>query len=429
VTDAWDEKEENVPETTTTAIAATSATTTATTTTATAIHTRITTPTAAMSIEELDSKIKVIALEGLAEKKVVGPEVPDAIKDVQEKSFDERFAELNRVPLFMRQLDETDGAEGENVELEALKSLAYEGEPWEVATSFKENGNESFGKMEYKDALEYYTKAILVKCGKQEIDEACFVNRAACNLQLENYGKVLADCARALRINPENMKALYRSTKACLAVDRLDEAQDLIDRGLKLDPTNKAMLQQLAMLEKRLKHVLEVTKKREDREARAALEKKTLEEAIQMRKLDLRYSPRPPDLGDAKISLSNPIDATSLLAFPIIFLYPLTFESDFVQQCAERETFGDEIDMILSNSPPWDTKGQYKPALVDLFIETKTGSVLKLGRKVTLGNVLATGKVEIWDSVIQIYIVPKTESAAWVEDFKANAHKRRRPTA
>ena len=40
----------------------------------------------------------------------------------------------------MTKLDETDGDGGENVNLEALKSLAYEGDPDEIASNFKNQG-------------------------------------------------------------------------------------------------------------------------------------------------------------------------------------------------------------------------------------------------------------------------------------------------
>ena len=125
------------------------------------------------SVQQLDDKLKIIELEparskgdGSAKAQKIGPAVPEAINDVKERSFDERFADLNRIPLFMRELDETDGANGENVGLEALKSLAFDGEPWEVATSFKENGNDSYKHKEYRDAIEYYTKALQANSGR-----------------------------------------------------------------------------------------------------------------------------------------------------------------------------------------------------------------------------------------------------------------------
>ena len=36
----------------------------------------------------------------------------------------------------------------------------------------------------------------------------------------------------------KNIKALYRSAKACLAIDKLDEAEDAITRAMNLDPSN-----------------------------------------------------------------------------------------------------------------------------------------------------------------------------------------------
>ena len=36
----------------------------------------------------------------------------------------------------------------------------------------------------------------------------------------------------------KNIKALYRSAKACLAIDKLEEAEDAITRAMNLDPSN-----------------------------------------------------------------------------------------------------------------------------------------------------------------------------------------------
>lgn len=37
-----------------------------------------------------------------------------------------------------------------------------------------------------------------------------------------------------------NLKALYRSAKACLAIDKLDEAEDAITRAMNLDSSNSS---------------------------------------------------------------------------------------------------------------------------------------------------------------------------------------------
>lgn len=376
-------------------------------------------------IEELDEKIKIIELEPPKPKgrpksdaAAIGPELPETIADVKDRSFDDRFAELNRIPLFMRDLDETDGADGENSSLEALKSLAFDGEPWEVATSFKENGNDSFKHKEYKDAIEYYTKALQTKSGRSEIDEACYVNRAACNLELQNYGKVLYDCSRALRINAKNLKALYRSARACIAVDRLDEAQDVITRGLLLDPENAPMKAQLSLLEKKLTLALDKRKRDDARIAKEQNESRNISLALKQRNISVLKSARPPDMGDAKLYLSDAEDPESSLVFPTVFLYPLTYQSDFLAAFAEVYTIQSQLDLILAERPPWDQQGQYTVKNVDCFMETRTGGLIKLGKKVNLGSALGSGKVDVLDGVVRIYVVPKPEASSWIDAFK-----------
>lgn len=137
--------------------------------------------------------------------------MPPSMKKHQQTSVDELLAEMNRVPLFMTSLDETDGEGGENILLEAIKALAYEGTKAEVAANFKEQGNEAAKARQWKDAREFYTKAILALQGRvkttevevdpdikvtevvdeeaeakkeREIEEACLANRALCNLEM-----------------------------------------------------------------------------------------------------------------------------------------------------------------------------------------------------------------------------------------------------
>jgi len=136
--------------------------------------------------------------------------MPQVMADVKKLSVDELVKEMNRMPLFMTSLDETDGEGGENVALEALKALAYEGTRAEIAENFRQQGNECARAKQWTDAKEFYTKAIAALKGphgtrdpdaegpgvieveldeeeeaKKEIviEEACYVNRALCNLE------------------------------------------------------------------------------------------------------------------------------------------------------------------------------------------------------------------------------------------------------
>ena len=54
----------------------------------------------------------------------VSAELPPAMAEVKSQSVDDLMKEMNRMPIFMTSLDETDGEGGENMALEALKAMA-----------------------------------------------------------------------------------------------------------------------------------------------------------------------------------------------------------------------------------------------------------------------------------------------------------------
>jgi hypothetical protein len=138
--------------------------------------------------------------------------VPPGMQRAKEVSVDELVKQMNRVPLFMTSLDETDGEGGENIELEALKALAYEGTRAEIAANFQQQGNELVRvEKRFRDAREFYTKALhaldappappdpeqgpsVIEIDSEAelakelaIKEACLVNRALCNLEMSIY--------------------------------------------------------------------------------------------------------------------------------------------------------------------------------------------------------------------------------------------------
>ncbi len=114
----------------------------------------------------------------------VGPALPDGIADIRSAGSQAFLDEMNRMPLFMKTLDATDGEGGQNQQLEALEALSYEGEPIEVAENFRQQGNARYQQKVYRDAIEFYTRALAVKAGDDKFDEALYSNRAACNLIL-----------------------------------------------------------------------------------------------------------------------------------------------------------------------------------------------------------------------------------------------------
>ncbi|TVY84811.1 Hsp70/Hsp90 co-chaperone cns1 [Lachnellula suecica] len=364
---------------------------------------------------------------------VAGPQMHPAMAAIRSQTTEEILADLNKSPLFMTDLEEND-------DMEALRALAYEGTPEEVAAGFKERGNECFKMNDWYNAKEFYRQAIEVlllevrkrqKAGpgdrakedaegvKREIGilEACLVNRAASHLELKNYRSCTQDCGSALRINVRNVKAYYRSARALLALGKIVEADDACARGLAVDPENAALKAVARDLIKRNEDITAVRKKEMAREQRARLEAVTLRTALKARGIKTKKTEQPPEMEDAKIQLvPDPVDPTSTLSFPTVLLYPLHLESDFIKAFNETEPLGHHLSYILPL--PWDKEGLYTPTGVECYMETTTGGLIKVGRKVSLLKVLTSANIEVVDEVVKIFVVPKAKAEDWVRDFK-----------
>ncbi|KAI5845683.1 hypothetical protein DFP73DRAFT_546973 [Morchella snyderi] len=350
----------------------------------------------------------------------MAPELPAAIAGVKNMTTDEFLKTMNKMPLFMTELDETNAeGTGENIELEALKALAYEGEPHEVAQNFRNQGNDNFKVKQYRDAVEFYTKALAVKCGVAEIETACLTNRAACNLELKNYRRCITDCKLALHMAPANTKAWYRSAKALYALEKLPEAMQCISAGLETAPDNAALLQLQAEIAKKQNRIAEIERVRKEREDKALREAQTLRVALLARKIPVKVTPQPPELEDATLHLEDPTDPKSTLCFPTVFLYPLSLQSDFIKAFPENSTLAQQLSMVLAEPCPWDSGREYFPATkVDAYMETATGGLIKVGKKVPLFETLGGGKVLVVDQILTVLLVPRARTEEFVKDWK-----------
>ncbi|XP_012288302.1 protein unc-45 homolog B [Orussus abietinus] len=113
---------------------------------------------------------------------------------------------------------------------------------------WKEKGNEEFNKGNWFEALRCYTSALnLTK--EENVDKAIyFKNRAAAYLKQGDYGNVIKDCDSALKICPNDPKALFRRCQALDALQRYEEAYRDAAKVVSLDPNNKAIQPIIARL-------------------------------------------------------------------------------------------------------------------------------------------------------------------------------------
>ncbi|KAL8663163.1 MAG: hypothetical protein Q9202_004095 [Teloschistes flavicans] len=490
---------------------------------------------------------------------------------VRSHTADEIVQMMKKTPLFMTHLDDTADGQEENIQIEALKALQYEGSRAEIALGFKERGNEMVAEKRWGDAKEFYTKGIAAlkvpatqveasasedeqrkeREKERKLEEACYVNRALCNLELrmsphplqslvhsftpprlssqnpppntkpqthiphtkenpqtdpkrttqlktENFRSTLLDTRHTLLLNPSNTKAHYRaalallslsssssttspSSPAAAAAARFTEALDLVHRAMALTNPSRTSTNiahkpsaehaafttlRARLLAAQTAHAALTTKHTSAQErTRAAMLARNA--ALHARGIRVRVTPHPPDLEDAGIVLQpagvGEATAAGELWFPVLVLYPCHARSDFLKAVAERSTWGEVLETVLPVE--WDVAGEYlllsgggggggveggggggagggkgkgdrgkgdreaeggKGKGVECFLETREGGgMMKVGRKVTLLDVLKGGKVEVVDQVVTVFVVPRARVSGWVEEMKAR-HGRRR---
>ncbi|EMC95540.1 hypothetical protein BAUCODRAFT_24588 [Baudoinia panamericana UAMH 10762] len=345
------------------------------------------------------------------------------------------------MPLFMTSLDDADE---DNEQLQALRALAYEGTKAEVADNFRTQGNECVKTKQWRDARDFYSKAIQAlkapepgnvpadvqvveideeseRKKEREIEEACYSNRSLCELNLSNYGSCQRDCAAALRLNPRNVKAWYRAASACLALDKMPEAEDACSRGLAVEPSNCALQSLLAKINKRRDHLAELEQTRRERDERSARDKATLQRALKQRNILVRDTKQAPDMEDAVMGLRDRADANSSLSFPTVLLYPMQAQSDFIKAFQEDESLAQHLKYILP--PPWDEGHEYTSQSVDCYMETASGGLIKAGKNLSLLKLLEGGKVEVTDGLVKVNVVPRSKASQWIDDVKKRRGK------
>ncbi|TFK94731.1 40S ribosomal protein S7 [Polyporus arcularius HHB13444] len=332
--------------------------------------------------------------------------------------LDEKLAAFDNVPLFMKSLpeDSTD-----DVAISALQSLAYEGTPDENAQNFKEQGNEYFKGKRYREALGFYTQGVDAKPEDKALLEALLCNRAACNLELHNYGSVLRDCSKAISINPQSSKAYYRSALALVALERYEEALDCCDRCLQFDQGNKGVR---AVREKAAKLKEEKDRKERERQERIRqeqLKKARLQTAYRERNIIVN---RVPDnvASNPYEPHFDPEDPTnSTMIFPVLFMYPQYATTDLISHFHEDTPFSAHISAMFppnAPQPEWDKKGEYVDGKLVVFGWTKRRRLLKIGKKMTLRDVCNAAKakdgepydgIEMNDGTLSFVVLPKGE--------------------
>jgi len=104
------------------------------------------------------------------------------------------------------------------------------------ADKLKQLGNSCFQQQDYLGADKYYTQAIQ----HDPTNCALFTNRALARNRLQLYPSVIADCERAIELQPANVKAYTYLGQALLALGQPDESLSACKRAYELAVDQKS---------------------------------------------------------------------------------------------------------------------------------------------------------------------------------------------
>ncbi|KAG1813390.1 40S ribosomal protein S7 [Suillus variegatus] len=345
-----------------------------------------------------------------------------------ESSFEEKMAALESTPLFMKSLP---SEESNDPVIQALQSLAFDGTPDEIAQNFKEQGNDYFKGKRYREAISFYTQGIDAKPSDIALHEALLCNRAACNLELKNYGSVLRDCSKVLTLNTKSSKAYYRSATALFALERYEESLDCCERCLEYDPENKGVRSIRDRSAKAKAEKLRKESEKQERIHNEQREKKLLQVAFKERNLFAVYNPKGSSENPYEPHFDPEDPEGTTLIIPVFLLYPQHATSDVIAHFVEDTTFSTHIFQMFppqAPSPSWDKAEQYIANNLVVYAITRRKRLLKVGKKMSLRDVCNAAKakegdpddgLELKDGCLTFVVVPKGEvEQNWVDEFK-----------
>jgi hypothetical protein len=266
---------------------------------------------------------------------------------------------------------------------------------------------------------------------------------------LRDTSAIIALAATAKKDPPS--KALFRSAQALIALEKFAEAADAISRGKGLwsEGANQRVWEgleaQLAAGERR-------AFERDESKRRKGITDAARKLAIATRGVVVVNTPEPPDnphpldfdpaaLSPAPLTPEGaeawvaPTAATPLI-YPVFLLYPQHNQSDLITHFHEDTSFDEQLAPIFPATPsstspewsPWDDKHEYYTNNLVVYVETAQRRLLKVGKEITLREVLAKGVkttekgrdgVVLRDGLLSFVVLVKgREEREWIENFK-----------
>jgi FK506-binding protein 4/5 len=132
-----------------------------------------------------------------------------------------------------------------------------------AAQKAKDEGNELFKAGKFKGAIKKYSKASSFveydhslteeeKARAKPLQITAHLNTAACHLKLKDYKACIEKCDKVLKLEAGNIKALFRKGQALSALDEWRDAELTLKQALEIEPQNKDVQRELALLKRKV---------------------------------------------------------------------------------------------------------------------------------------------------------------------------------
>lgn len=246
-------------------------------------------------------------------------------------------------------------------------------------------------KVKIYDALNHYYSAVengdklynneaddRTKEEKDRVISLIYGNIAAAHLLLENHGHCVDECKRAIRLWKENIKCYYRMAQSLFKLHKYPQSFVVIQQGMQRCIAAKSateykqfvvLAQQVTVAWKRNEEYMQG--KYKEKQAKLQQDSEELKAAKAL--CEKRKIP----IGVPQFNMSNQyqgkiyVGAKKELHFPVIFLYPLLNQSDFMQDVDEYTTIEDMLNMLFpaGGAPaPWDAGNQYRQGNMRVWV-------------------------------------------------------------
>lgn len=178
----------------------------------------------------------------------------------------------------------------------------------------KEEGNTDYKAGRWQSAMDKYTSALAVDPTNRGTNSKLLQNRALCNLKLKQYDLAIADCDRAISLDPQYMKA--RKTKAN-ALGQAEKWEDSVREWKaiqELDPEDRTIVKEIRRAELELKKsqrkdyykILNIPKDADDNAIKKAYRKLAIIHHPDKNPNDENAEARFKDISEAYETLSDP---------------------------------------------------------------------------------------------------------------------------